>query len=55
MPSVLEKIRTGLAGSALRRPLKITFEGEAGVDEGGILSEVGKECVLSVALCVGDL
>eukprot|EP00752_Nemacystus_decipiens_P001338 g1328.t1 len=40
VPSVLELIRTGLAGSALRRPLKITFEGEAGVDEGGILSEM---------------
>eukprot|EP00903_Cladosiphon_okamuranus_P007175 g6967.t1 len=40
VPSVLELIKTGLAGSALRRPLKITFEGEAGVDEGGILSEM---------------
>ncbi len=40
VPSVLELIKTEAAGPALRRPLRITFDGEAGVDEGGILSEV---------------
>lgn len=40
VPTVLELMRSEGAGSALRRALKITFEGEAGVDEGGILSEV---------------
>ncbi|CAM9354654.1 unnamed protein product [Ectocarpus sp. 6 AP-2014] len=33
-------VSTDAAGSALRRSLKITFQGEAGVDEGGILSEM---------------
>lgn len=40
VPSVLRLITAEAAGTALRRPLKITFDGEAGVDEGGILSEV---------------
>ena len=40
MPSVLALMNTEAKGAALRRPLKITFDGEAGVDEGGILSEV---------------
>ena len=40
VPTVLELIRTDAAGPALRQALRITFEGEAGVDEGGILSEV---------------
>lgn len=48
VPSVLELISTEAAGSALRRPLRITFEGEAGVDEGGILSEV-MVCVFVLA------
>lgn len=33
-------VKTEAKGAALRRALKITFKGEAGVDEGGILSEV---------------
>lgn len=40
VPSVMRLVRTDAAGSSLRRALKITFRGEAGVDEGGILSEV---------------
>ncbi|CAM9525155.1 unnamed protein product [Scytosiphon promiscuus] len=40
VPTVLRLIKTDAAGSSLRRALKITFEGEAGVDEGGILSEM---------------
>ena len=40
VPSVLALMNTEAKGAALRRPLKITFDGEAGVDEGGILSEV---------------
>ncbi|CAN0475363.1 unnamed protein product, partial [Ectocarpus sp. 12 AP-2014] len=39
VPSVMRLVQTDAAGSALRRALKITFQGEAGVDEGGILSE----------------
>lgn len=41
VPTILHLMTFEAAGSALRRPLKITFDGEAGVDEGGILSEVG--------------
>ena len=40
VPSVLVLMNTEAKGPALRRPLKMTFDGEAGVDEGGILSEV---------------
>ncbi|CAN0461462.1 unnamed protein product, partial [Laminaria digitata] len=40
VPSVLELMNSDAKGPALRRPLKMTFEGEAGIDEGGILSEV---------------
>ncbi|CAN0531779.1 unnamed protein product, partial [Scytosiphon promiscuus] len=40
VPSVLELMKTEARGPALRRALKITFDGEAGIDEGGILSEV---------------
>lgn len=42
VPTVLELMKTEAKGAALRRALKMTFEGEAGVDEGGILSEVRK-------------
>lgn len=46
VPSVLELMKTEARGAALRRPLKITFDGEAGIDEGGILSEVILFCFI---------
>lgn len=53
VPSVLELISRDAAGSALRRPLRITFEGEAGVDEGGILSEVSYTREFRLFFCGG--
>jgi serine/threonine protein kinase len=39
VPAVLDGLEA-LHGESLRIPLRITFEGESGVDEGGILSEM---------------
>ncbi len=38
---MLEELRTGCN---FRRPLRVSFEGETGVDEGGLLNEVCETC-----------